>query len=85
MAEEKPDFKPFAPEGISKKKRSVALLLCVLFGWLGLHRLYVDKMGTGLTMMFTLGGFGLWYFIDFVWIIAGTFEDKDGKIIHDWY
>ena len=85
MTEEKPDFKPYAPEGVSKKKRVVALVLCVLFGWLGLHRFYVDKWQSGLVMMLTIGGFGLWYFIDLVWIIAGTFEDKEGKLLHDWY
>lgn len=73
------------PEEISNKKRSLALILCMLFGWLGLHRFYVDKHLTALLMMVTLGGFGLWYFIDFVWIIAGTFEDKEGKVVHDWY
>ena len=73
------------PEEVSNKKRSVALVLCIIFGWIGLHRFYVEKIWTGLTMMFTLGGFGLWYFIDLVWIIAGTFEDKEGKVLHDWY
>ncbi|HLC15752.1 MAG TPA: TM2 domain-containing protein [Thermodesulfovibrionia bacterium] len=83
MTEEKQPY--HVPEDISPKKRSLALLLCMLFGWLGLHRFYVDKHSTALLMMLTLGGFGLWYFIDFVWIIAGTFEDKDGKVLHDWY
>ena len=70
---------------VSKKNRAIALILCMLFGWLGLHRFYVDKHGTALAMMLTLGGFGLWYFIDFVMISAGTFEDKEGKPIRDWY
>jgi TM2 domain-containing membrane protein YozV len=83
MTEEKKAY--HVPEDISPKKRSLALLLCMLFGWLGLHRFYVEKHVTALLMMVTLGGFGLWYFIDFVWIIAGTFEDKDGKLLHDWY
>ena len=82
MAEEKSGH---IPEEISGKKRSVALIMCVLYGWLGLHRFYVNKIGTALAMMFSLGGLGIWYFIDLVWIIAGTFEDKEGKVLHDWY
>jgi len=85
MAEEKGTNVPHIPEEVSIKKRSVALTLCMLFGWLGLHRFYVDKHGTALLMMFSLGGFGLWYFIDLIWVTAGTFEDKEGKVLHDWY
>jgi len=86
MAEEKKvEHKHYAPEDISRKNRTVALILCTFFGWLGLHRFYVDKLGTGLTMMFTFGGFGIWYFIDFIWLIAGTFEDKEGRLLHNWY
>lgn len=70
---------------VSKKNRAVAMLLCMLFGWLGLHRFYVNKHGTALAEMFTIGGFGLWYFIDFVMIAAGTFEDKEGKAVIDWF
>jgi TM2 domain-containing membrane protein YozV len=70
---------------VSKKNRSVALVLCLLFGWLGLHRFYVDKHGTGLLMMFTIGGFFVWYFVDLIYIIAGTYTDNDGLTLHNWY
>jgi len=83
MTEEKKGH--YVPEDISPKKRSMALLLCILFGWLGLHRFYVEKHVTALLMMVTLGGFGLWYFIDFVLIIAGSFEDKEGNALLNWY
>jgi len=43
------------------------------------------KLGTGLAMMLTFGGLGIWYFIDIIWIISGTFEDNEGKVIYDWY
>jgi TM2 domain-containing membrane protein YozV len=85
MVEEKGGKVHHIPEEVSIKKRSVALVLSMLFGWLGLHRFYVDKHVTALLMMFSLGGLGLWYFIDLIWIIAGTFEDKEGKVLHDWY
>lgn len=83
MAEEKQE--QHTADDVSEKKRSVALLLCVLYGWLGLHRFYVGKSGTALIMMLTIGGFGIWYLIDLIWLVSGTFEDVDGKVIYDWY
>jgi TM2 domain-containing membrane protein YozV len=83
MAEEKQEQR--TAEDVSVKKRSLALLLCILYGWLGLHRFYAGKVGTGLAMMLTFGGLGIWYFIDIIWIISGTFEDNEGKVIYDWY
>ncbi|RMD51653.1 MAG: TM2 domain-containing protein, partial [Nitrospirae bacterium] len=64
---------------------TVALILCVLFGWLGLHRIYVEKLGTGIIEMFTFGGFFVGYILDFIMIAAGTFEDKDGKVVKNWF
>ena len=84
MAEEKQE-QHTSREDVSEKKRSVALLLCVLYGWLGLHRFYAGKVGTALLMMLTIGGFGIWYIIDLVWLVSGTFEDSEGKVIYDWY
>ena len=68
----------------SKKLRLVAFLLCTFFGGLGIHRFYVGKVGTGLLMMFTLGGFGLWTLIDWILILAGVFTDAEGNKIVKW-
>jgi len=56
----------------------VALLLCFFIGIIGAHRFYVGKIGTGVLMVFTLGGFGIWTFIDLILIIVGKFKNKDG-------
>jgi TM2 domain-containing membrane protein YozV len=55
-----------------------AALLCFFFGFLGIHRFYVGKIGTGILMIVTLGGFGIWTLIDLVMIIVGSFKDKAG-------
>jgi TM2 domain-containing membrane protein YozV len=55
--------------------------LCFFFGGLGIHRFYVGKVGTGLLMLITLGGFGIWIIIDFIIIVTGNFQDKDGRYI----
>jgi TM2 domain-containing membrane protein YozV len=52
-----------------------------LLGTLGVHRFYVGKIGTGILMLITLGGFGLWVLIDFILIVCGVFRDKQGLVI----
>jgi TM2 domain-containing membrane protein YozV len=59
----------------------VALLLCFFIGVIGAHRFYVGKIGTGLLMVFTLGGLGIWTFIDLILIIVGKFKNKDGEVL----
>ena len=53
-------------------------------GSLGVHRFYVGKVGTGIAMIFTFGGLGIWTLIDFIMIIVGSFQDSDGKVIATW-
>ena len=73
-------------ENVSSKSRLVALLLCVFLGWLGAHRFYVGKIGTGILMPLTLGGFlGIWVIVDVIFIGCGIFRDKDGKRVFKWF
>jgi len=65
----------------SEKGYVPTLLLCFFLGGLGVHRFYVGKAGTGILMLFTLGGLGLWTLIDFVMIATGSFSDAEGKPI----
>lgn len=63
---------------VSTKSMVPAALLCFFLGAFGFHRFYVGKIGTGVLMIVTLGGLGIWTLIDFVMIIVGSFKDKDG-------
>ncbi|UCF86546.1 MAG: TM2 domain-containing protein [Nitrospiraceae bacterium] len=69
---------------VSPKSRLVALLLCIFFGGLGIHRFYVNKIWTGILMILTLGGLGFWTLIDLIVIIIGSFKDKKGHAVFRW-
>ncbi|MGB1448400.1 MAG: TM2 domain-containing protein [Flavobacteriaceae bacterium] len=69
------------PPQKSDKDFVAAILLCFFFGSFGAHRFYTEKIGTGLLMLFTLGGLGIWTIIDFVFIATGNFKDSQGLSI----
>ncbi len=69
---------------ISERTRGVALPVAVLLGVFGAHRFYVGKTGTGLLMLGTFGGMGLWWLYDLILIVAGEFRDKDGRRVIRW-
>ncbi len=68
-------------DGTSDKSNTVAALLCFFIGFLGVHRFYVGKIGTGILMLLTLGGLGIWNLIDFIIIIMQKFTDKEGNTL----
>jgi hypothetical protein len=63
----------------SDKNKWVAFLLAWVFGYFGAHRFYVGKIGTGILMLCTFGGFMIWVFVDMLVILTGGFKDSKGK------
>lgn len=66
---------------ISDKSGITTLLLCCFLGFLGVHRFYVGRVNTGLLMLVTLGGFGLWWIADTVMVACSEFTDSEGRTI----
>lgn len=62
----------------SEKGFVPTLLFAIFLGGLGVHRFFVGKIGTGILQLLTLGGLGIWAFIDIIMIAVGSFTDKEG-------
>ena len=76
-----PAQRPPSPSGSLPplRKKWVAAVLCLLGGFLGLHRMYVGKVGTGLLCMLLCGLYGMWPLVDLILILTGRFTDKEGR------
>ena len=45
---------------------------------------YRVEIGTGILMIVTLGGLGIWVLIDLILILVGSFRDKEERIVYNW-
>ncbi|OIO41357.1 hypothetical protein CO154_00585 [Candidatus Pacearchaeota archaeon CG_4_9_14_3_um_filter_31_7] len=54
----------------------IALLMSIFFGWIGVDRFIMGKVGTGILKLITLGGFGIWWLIDLI-LIATKYKFKN--------
>ena len=50
--------------GGKPKNKGVAFLLCLFLGGLGIHKFYEGRIGMGILYLFTVGIFGIGWFID---------------------
>jgi len=69
---------------VSERSRGVALALGFFGGVFGLHRFYVGKTHTGIAMICTFGGLGIWWLYDMVLLAAGEFRDIDDLPLRRW-
>lgn len=64
-----------------RKNKSTALILCILFGYLGVHRFYVGKTKSGILYLCTAGLCGIGWIVDIVLICTDKFTDCGGQIV----
>jgi len=76
-----PQSAPGVSEPISEKGFVPTILLCFFLGGFGIHRFYAGKAGTGILMLLTFGGLGIWTLIDFILIACSKFTDGNGAVI----
>ena len=65
----------------SIKNYYVTVVLVILLGGFGIHRIYVGKVGTGVLYFFTAGLFIIGWVIDIFTVVFGNFTDKTGRFI----
>lgn len=68
-------------QSVDNSRWITCLLLCWFAGPFGVHRFYTGHIATGVIQLLTLGGCGIWSFIDLIIIISGKFKDNDGNLI----
>lgn len=69
---------------VSDRSRGVAFALGFFGGFFGLHRFYVGKIGTGIAMLCTGGGVGIWWLYDMVLLATGEFRDAQDLPVRNW-
>ena len=60
------------------------MALALVGGPLGLHRFYAGRPQSGVWMILTLGGLGVWWLYDLVVLAAGEFRDGSGRRVQHW-
>lgn len=64
--------------------KAIAFLLWFFCGVLGAHRYYMNDIGYAVAMTLTLGGFGVWAFVDLFFISARIdtkTEEKERQVL----
>ncbi len=55
------------------------LLFAWFLGCFGVHRFYTGNIPIGIAQLFTLGGCGIWAYIDLIMICFNKFKDGQGR------
>ena len=77
-------FSEIARPDQSESNKTILPIVLFLILLPTVQRFYVGKIGTGILMLLTLGGLGIWAIIDLIVLITGNFRDRDNNRITNW-
>ena len=64
---------------VSEKRILPTFLLFLVLSWpLGAHRFFLKRYASAILFIITIGGFGIWWIIDFILIVTGSMKDELG-------
>lgn len=62
----------------SDKDWIITLVLAIVVGSLGIDRFYTGSILLGILKLVTLGGLGVWWLIDLIMLVTGSYKDGNG-------
>ncbi|MDB9907801.1 MAG: TM2 domain-containing protein [SAR86 cluster bacterium] len=70
---------------VSEKRILPTFLLFLVLSWpLGAHRFFLKRYASAILFIITIGGFGIWWIIDFILIVTGSMKDDRGQVVQIW-
>lgn len=65
----------------SKKEGWVYAILLLFFGYTGVHRFYIGKIGIGIAYLFTFGFFGIGVLVDVIVLLSNGVRDAEYAVV----
>ena len=65
--------------GYSERSKATTFILCILFGEIGVHDIYLGRIGLFIAKALTGNFGGIGYIVDLILIITNRYKDESGR------